>query len=475
MTAAASDSVSAVSSDDKKDDATTVDSTAIAPAPQLTSDPQAEKKKRGARRQLTKDDDNEDDDDAVDPRTRGESFQRADAATLAQRRIVKVKRPATTTATAGTAVTDGGESQEDKGETSTTTTTKSNPFANALSGFGSTTAMTSNTGFSGFRFNATSAGAGNTSTFPTTMTNSSTTSSTANNNTPASGTGFLSFGAAAASGAPTLGFGAAFGSSSKFGGAATTIKFGFANTSVATGAAPATALSSSTTAAGTLGEESASSSNSINLLPSDAEVTNGEEGEEFVFETRSKSFQLVTLEDANDDDNLLSKNSIPPTVTMSVPPSSAGAPSTTAPKSIDEKADKEDGKTDGNDGKVDPEENSTSANDKESSETKQQQQRWSELGIGPLRVLRHRQSRKARVVQRRENAAGGQGTKLLLNTVLNANSKLTRPSDKHVQLVTVGTRQGAAASFLFKVRNPADAKLLEGALQEVIDSADEAK
>jgi hypothetical protein len=61
-------------------------------------------------------------------------------------------------------------------------------------------------------------------------------------------------------------------------------------------------------------------------------------------------------------------------------------------------------------------------NDTNNNNNSQQQQnhhRWSELGKGPApSVLRNKETRKARIVQRRENAAGGQGTKLLLNTRL---------------------------------------------------------
>ncbi|KAI2501352.1 hypothetical protein MHU86_13088 [Fragilaria crotonensis] len=49
---------------------------------------------------------------------------------------------------------------------------------------------------------------------------------------------------------------------------------------------------------------------------------------------------------------------------MSVPPSSATAPSTTAPKATEEKTEKEDGLTNENDGKVDSEEKSTPADER---------------------------------------------------------------------------------------------------------------
>jgi hypothetical protein len=57
---------------------------------------------------------------------------------------------------------------------------------------------------------------------------------------------------------------------------------------------------------------------------------------------------------------------------------------------------------------------------------------WKEVGIGPLRVLTHQ--KHARIVQRRENTPGGQGTKLILNVTLRDECQVERKGDKFVRL-----------------------------------------
>ena len=389
---------------------------AVAVAVEQPAEPVVEKKKRGADRQITKDD-REDGGEGESEEAPSGEFKKADDATLAKRRIVKVKRP----------------TKEDDPETK-----KSNPFATV--GFGSTAGFSGGFGgglTGGFKFGG---GAG---------------FSSFGSETKTAGFGATTTTTDTTTTAPATGFGATASSKSIFGGGdkkdGEPRLFGFA-TSTAT-----------STTSETKGEP---------VLPEDVEVTNGEEGEELVFEMRSKSFQLVAEEEA--DKKKLEEITKP--ATMSVPPSSATAP--TAAVTDDDNKEGEDKKEDeqkkdknGDEEDEQPAEvaKEGESNKDETGEDKPKKtQRWSELGKGPLRVLK--KGNKARVVQRRENAAGGQGTKLLLNTVLNKDSKLTAPSDKHVQLVTVGNN-GTAISYLFKVRNPTDAKQLEGALQQVIDDA----
>lgn len=439
------------------------------------------KKKRGADRQITKDDRDDDDDDGDDDGHGGEggpptgTFQRADAATLAKRKIIKVKRPSTTvtstsTATAASTTGDNQQKQDD-----TDNTKKSNPFATALSGFAGGATMNSTTiGFSGFGAAALGGGTVGSSTTTTTTGFGFANSSTSTSSGAMSLGGFASLGGASKIGETTFGFspatttlGSAFGGGkSSIFGAGDAPKFGFASTGL------------STNTSGVAGGDVDSA-----ILPVDVEVTNGEEGEELLFEMRSKSFQLVTTHDDDDEEETPSaqQETLQP-ASMSVPPSSSTAPTTAAatsssssvgegqqqqppPSSAEHVNGEEKVATSGTTSN-----NTEQPNDTINNNTQQQQNhhRWSELGKGPLRVLRNKETRKARIVQRRENAAGGQGTKLLLNTVLNKDSKLTRPSDKHVQLVTVGTSNGAAISYLFKVRNPGDAKQLERVLQQVI-------
>ena len=57
---------------------------------------------------------------------------------------------------------------------------------------------------------------------------------------------------------------------------------------------------------------------------------------------------------------------------------------------------------------------------------------WKEIGIGPLRVLTD--DKHARIVQRRENTPGGQGTKLILNLALRDECRWERKGEKFVKL-----------------------------------------
>ena len=59
---------------------------------------------------------------------------------------------------------------------------------------------------------------------------------------------------------------------------------------------------------------------------------------------------------------------------------------------------------------------------------------WKEVGIGPLRVLTDEKSKHTRIVQRRENTPGGQGTKLILNLALRDECQVERKGDKFVRL-----------------------------------------
>ena len=56
---------------------------------------------------------------------------------------------------------------------------------------------------------------------------------------------------------------------------------------------------------------------------------------------------------------------------------------------------------------------------------------WKEVGIGPLRVLTD--DKHTRIVQRRENTPGGQGTKLILNIPLKDECSVEKKGDKFVR------------------------------------------
>jgi NUP50 (Nucleoporin 50 kDa) len=367
-----------------------------------------EKKKRTADRQLTKDDPADDDDDdetgrdEVKAEPRG-LFPKADAETLSKRKIFKIKRPEHAPITESnndnsqpTSVLDSTTSSSAE---KNTTSKNTNPFANALQGFSTTG------GFSSLS-----------SSIP-----SSTTTTT----------GGFGFGSLAAAGATTTGSGfATLGATSTNGkpffstSSSTTSIFGASKTSILGSAFTSKGSEEGTTQSDANQEENETTP--APWLPSEVEISNGEEGYDVILEMRVKSFQLVpsSTESTSSENN---------------------TSTTTTPKSSSEVSSS---------------------------------LRWSELGKGPLRFLQTSSSssssspstsscQKLRVVQRRETAAGAQGTKVILNSWVHPQSKITRPSDHHVQWMTVGSRDGAAVSYLFQVKNPSDAGLLERALKSV--------
>jgi hypothetical protein len=120
--------------------------------------------------------------------------------------------------------------------------------------------------------------------------------------------------------------------------------------------------------------------------------------------------------------------------------------------------------------------------------------RWQELGIGPLRVLQKAipslvykateiatssgnsstasngeldlprcqhtsyQSRRVRLVQRRESAPNGPATKVILNVPLWKESTVTKSSERHVSLTTL-SESGHGETFLFKFKTGGEAKV----------------
>ena len=66
--------------------------------------------------------------------------------------------------------------------------------------------------------------------------------------------------------------------------------------------------------------------------------------------------------------------------------------------------------------------------------SKKAESSWREVGIGPLRVLTDTNTSHTRVVQRRENTPGGQGTKLILNVSLKDECSVQKMGDKILRL-----------------------------------------
>jgi type IV secretory pathway VirB10-like protein len=382
------------------------------------------KNKRTAERQITKD---EDSDEGCHPMDKTEveptgTFQKADAATLAARKIVKVKRPA-----------GRDEAAEAK-----------NPFAIALS----------KTGGSVFGSAFGSAGGG----------------------TAATGGFGSGFGAApggfefASKGATATGFGTGFGSTASSFGSTPTGGSIFGN---AEGGLAAAGFGSSAFATATVASPAADS-----VLP-EVDVKTGEEEELLLHEVRAKTFELVEEEDVVA--TIATDGPIP--ASSSIPPSTRTAPTQEKKQDPETKDDDEKAVRDGNgesekepskEDQSQPADNKTGEATQAHDDTKpapddeaKKKTKWREVGIGPLRVLK---KDRARVVQRRETAPGSLGTKLMVNIQLRQECTITRPSEKHLQLGAI--IDGKPASFLFKLKNAHEAQALQDLLKGEIQIAE---
>jgi hypothetical protein len=362
-----------------------------------------------AERQITKDDGDNDSqqDDTEEQPSMG--FQKADEETLKKRRIVKAKRT-------GQATKPNGEDEAPK----------TNPFAKLAS---SSSVFGSGFKSSGFGANNTSGGFG----------------------FGKSGGGFS--------------VGSGFGAKSQAANSSTASVFGsgFSGTS-------------SESASTAFGATSSSSKPEAHAFPDEMELKTGEEDEVCVLEVRAKTHQFVEKNQVQSD-AATKQDSAP-----SVPPSSSN---TTAAKEKDEKSGQKESDTtmsaeQDETTKEKPKESQEETNqDAESKEGKKEEQKpkasskkhqdWQELGIGPLRILRKSKGH-SRVVQRRESAPGGAGTKLLINAPLSKESQVTRPSDQHVRFTTIEP-SGKAAIYLFKFKLKAEANRLENVLKTELANA----
>ena len=377
----------------------------------------ATKKKRVAERQITKDDgkDSPQDDSDQEPSI---GFQKADEETLKKRRIVKAKR--TGQASSSTANKPDGEDEEDA--------PKINPFAKLASSssvFGS--------GFKKSSFGATTSG----------------------------GFGF-------GSGGGGFSLGSGFGAKSQAANSSTASVFGSAFS--------ATSSESASTAFGATSSKPAEP----HAFPDEMELKTGEEEEVCVLEVRAKTHQFVEKKQVASQ--ATKQDSAP-----SVPPSSSNSSAKEKDEEIGQKESEPTTTSAERDETTEEEQPKESQEEKgsETAETKaekeEQEQKpkaessskkhqdWQELGTGPLRILRKSKGH-SRVVQRRESAPGGAGTKLLINAPLSKESQVNRPSDQHVRFTTIAP-SGKAAIYLFKVKTKAEANRLENVLKTELANA----
>lgn len=222
--------------------------------------------------------------------------------------------------------------------------------------------------------------------------------------TPTSSTSI--FGTAATS--TSTGFGASSGTSTGFGSTTITASPGiFGSSSNTTG----------TTSIFTLGDTQNKSTDSpaksptpvVTLPEADGPIMNGEENEKTIITVRAKLYKLTKVV-AKPEEPQEKKKEVKKTVGIQM----------ATKVGQDEQEDSAGGTAEG------------SKTASSGSATGMGAMDWKEVGIGPLRVLTD--DTHARIVQRRENTPGGQGTKLILNLPLRDECSVEKRGDKFLRL-----------------------------------------
>ena len=396
------------------------------------------KLKRGADRQITKDDADADDGDGDNKGEVIDGFKRANADTLKKRKILKVKR-SNISGTAGAAV--GGNASSAGDETcgaSTAAVDKSDKTSNGANGgtfaglsFAGAAAsnpfasiqMSGGGGFGGF--SSSSNNGGNDESEGVKQSTTLSFASSANSNPFAaassklngSGSGFSGFGS---------GWGKTVADSSKVDSIASSSSTEKTN--------PAQSV------------DDTASASAGGILQTEENISNGEEGEECLFECRAKLFRLA-------------KKIIKEKVQKS--PNMDNVSNGIVAASQKEQSQLSSGKQ---------EESKNDKNEKESEkqEEAKNEMEWREVGIGPARLLKKSKngSSSTRVVMRRETQPGGSGTKVILNLQFRDGlAKAEKSGEKFVQLTIISDKKEV---YLFKVKKVEEADRMMTLMNEAI-------
>jgi E3 SUMO-protein ligase RanBP2 len=106
---------------------------------------------------------------------------------------------------------------------------------------------------------------------------------------------------------------------------------------------------------------------------------------------------------------------------------------------------------------------------------------WIEVGVGPIKILEtledDESQRTSRIVMRREGEKkGGQGTKLLLNTLIKSYSSVTKAGDKMFRLACINaaldqtnTNTTTLSTYLIKTKFTQEADDLYDLMKTIID------
>lgn len=436
------------------------------------------KKKRGANNQITKDDyDDDSDGDGDGDKRLKQGFKKASEETLKKRKIYKVKRPSSVPTGATTNGTSTASASEDKPAATSgdaaSSTTSSNPFA-------STNLSATSTTSTGNPFAST--------TLTATATESKTTTEE-NNSSPAKKRVF-GFGAASGTngnsgfGSGTVGgfagVSGGFGSSSSTSGFGTSSLAGTSGSKTSTlglggfgsslsSAAVATTTSGSPTKSlfGTTGASSIAfnfssktdsaaagkgNENPANL-PDTVELKTGEEDEEAIHSGRCKAFEWVEVAE-NDGGDSAENETVQDGASPSNSAINPSVQSSTQFQAAISTSDK----------KKDP--------SKKEGASSLDEDKWRELGIGPVKLLRSKSKHKRlRLVQRRESSKMGPATKVILNAPLWKESTCDRDRQAQQYLHLKTIKDGKMCQYLLKFKEVHDAGLFHHHVMDQIPLA----
>uniref|UniRef100_A0A7S4EH26 RanBD1 domain-containing protein n=1 Tax=Pseudo-nitzschia australis TaxID=44445 RepID=A0A7S4EH26_9STRA len=453
------------------------------------------KKKRGADNQITKDeyDDDSDGDGDGDERLK-QGFKKASEETLKKRKIYKVKRPLSVPTGAPTNGTSTASATEDKpvakSGDAASSTTSSNPFAST--NLSATSTSTSATSTSNPFASATLTAANPFASTSLTATATESKTTTEENNTRPAEKRVFGFGAASGTNGNS-GFGSGTvggfaGVSGGFGSSSSTSGFGTSSLTGASGsktstlglggfgsasssAAAATTTSGSSTKSlfGTTGASSISFNFSSKMdsaaaaggkgnenpanLPDTVELKTGEEDEEAIHSGRCKAFEWVEVaeNDAGDTaENETVQDGASPSNSAKNPSVQSSTQFQTAISTSEEKKDPS----------------------KKEGASSHDEDKWRELGIGPVKLLRSKSKHKRlRLVQRRESSKMGPATKVILNASLWKESTCDRDRQAQQYLHLKTIKDGKMCQYLLKFKEVHDAGLFHHHVMDQIPLA----
>ena len=427
------------------------------------------KKKRGASHQIIKDDydDEEDEDGENNDDKLKQGFKRASDEVIAKRKIDKVKRsfgapkPADTTTETDK---EASSSSTEEAKEAAPASGSSNPFASTSFASSSSSTETAKKGFgfgSATGFGAAS-GSSNGSGF-----GAASTGSGFGNGSSGFGNGSSGFGGGFAS-VGTSGTSSGFGSSS---GSGKTSGFTFGSKSTADGSPSKSLFGNPGSINFSLSKapDAAKKEIEITKLPEKVELKTGEEDEIEIHSGRCKSFEWVLDMSSTTTNGTSADGSTGGDGKKTNPSVQSSTQFQAAISSSKSNGESEQRVTETKTADDTTKENGT-VDSKASCAS--EKHRWTELGIGPVKILQSKSSpERLRLVQRRESSKMGPATKVILNIPVWRESSCERDRQALQYLRLKTMKEGKMCQYLLKFKDNSGAGYFYHHLAELIPMA----